>query len=99
MNHFNQFSTDGKDNEFEIFLQYNESGVNNIVVYLFWLTVSVVFNDFDHISFPKEFIDEVRIALNDQYRIIYFNYLLRLKQSLMDAIIDILPFFLAEVIK
>lgn len=79
MHYFNQFSGDGKENEFNIFLQCNESGVNNLIVYLFWITVSVVFKDSDHISFPKEFIDEVRVAFNDQYRFIYFHYLLRLK--------------------
>ena len=81
------------------FLKYNESGFNNLVVYLFWIVISDWFNDYDHISFPQEFIAEVRHALTEQYRAIYFNYLLRLRQQVMDSIIDILPFYLAEILR
>jgi len=45
------FSTeDRKSNELFKFLKYNESGFNNLVVYLFWIIISDWFND-DHISF------------------------------------------------
>lgn len=33
--------------------------------------------------------------MREQYRTIYFNFLLRLKHSLMDGLIEILPFFIA----
>lgn len=63
------------------------------------MTVSVIFKDLDHISFPKEFIEEVRQAMREQYRAIYFKFLLRLKHSLMDGLIEILPFFLAQCVR
>ena len=86
-------------NELELFSKRNISGLSNVLVYLFWIILSSLFNDFDHISFPVEFIDEVRQALNTQYQKIYFHYLLRLKQSITDNIIEILPFLLAESIR
>ena len=60
-------------------MRQNKSGFNNIVVYLFWIMVSDLFHSLDALSFSIEFIDSVRKALNDQYRAIYFNYLVRLK--------------------
>lgn len=51
---------DSKKNELEKFVKYNESGFNNMIVYLFWIVVSYLFKDFDHISFPEEFINEIR---------------------------------------
>ena len=66
--------------ELHNFVRYNESGLNNLLVYLFWIVVSFLFNDFDHISFTLEFIEEVRQVMIVQYRAIYFNYLLRLKK-------------------
>ena len=39
------------------------------------------------------------MALNTQYRLIYFNYLLRLKQYVSDSILEILPFLMAETVK
>ena len=51
---------DSKKNELEKFVKYNESGLNNVIVYLFWIVVSSLFNDFDHISYPEEFINEIR---------------------------------------
>ena len=68
------------NNEFHHFLSYNRSGVNNLVIYLFWITVSILLNDINDVSFPKEFIDEVRVAMKDQFRAIYFNFILRLKR-------------------
>ena len=81
------------------FLKYNESGFHNLTVYLFWIVVSDWFTDNDLISFPQEFIMEVRNALTEQYRAIYFHYLLRMRKQVMDSIIDILPFFLAEILR
>ena len=69
-----------KENELQNFVKNNESGFNNLLVYLFWIVVSFLFNDFDHISFPMEFIEEVRQVMIVQYRAIYFNYLIRLKK-------------------
>ena len=54
-----------KHNELFKFLKYNESGFNNMVVYLFWIVISDWFNDNDNISFPHEFITEVRHALTE----------------------------------
>ena len=67
------------ENELVNFYRNNKSAVNNMVVYLFWILVSILFNDVDSISFPKEFIQEIRQELQEQYRLVYFNYLLRLK--------------------
>ena len=89
---------DRKSNELLKFLKFNESGFNNLVVYLFWLILSDWFNE-DHICFTQDFIRQVREALREQYRKIYFKYLLRLRHQVMDNIIDILPFFLAEIIR
>jgi len=88
-----------KSNELLKFLAYNESAFNNVVVYLFWIVVSSWFSDFENLRFPTKFIKQVREALCEQYRLMYFNYLLRLRQTVMDSIIDILPFLLAEIIK
>lgn len=88
-----------KGNELLKFLKFNESGFNNLVVYLFWIIVSEWFNDFESISFTPEFITKVREALYEQYRKIYFNYLLRMRQQVMDSIIDIIPYLLAEIIR
>ena len=68
-------------------------------MYLFWIIISDWFTDNDLISFPQEFIAEVRNALTEQYRAIYFGYLLRMRKQVMDSIIDILPFFLAEILR
>lgn len=55
--------TEPKQNELLRFLKYNESGFNNLVVYLFWIIVSEWFNDYDSIRFTPEFIRKVRDAL------------------------------------
>lgn len=68
----------------------------NIVVYLFWILASILFADLDSCSFPNEFVDEIRQALKEQYKLVYFNYLIRLKRIYMDIIIEMLPFYLAE---
>ena len=52
-------------NEFKLFIKNNESGVTNIVVYLFWIVMSVLFNEVDALSFSQAFIEEVRQALTD----------------------------------
>ena len=81
------------------FYNNNKSGVANIVVYLFWILASILFANKkkeEVCSFPSEFIDEVRKALLEQYKLLYFKYILRLKQTYMDIIIEVLPFFLAE---
>lgn len=52
-------------NEFKLFINNNESGVTNIVVYLFWIVMSVLFNEVDALSFSQAFIEEVRQALTD----------------------------------
>ena len=70
-----------------------------MVVYLFWIVVSVLFTDYGSISFPVEFINEVRSALIEQYRAIYFNYLVRLKQRITDLIIEVLPHLFAETVR
>lgn len=67
------------ENELLRFLHFNESGFNNLVVYLFWIVIAGWFTDYNHLSFPDEFIRKVRSALCEQYRVIYFNYLIRLK--------------------
>ena len=41
----------------------------------------------------------MRDALCEQYRKIHFNYLIRLNRKVMDNVIDIIPFFLAEIIR
>ena len=81
------------------FYKQNEAGMSNIVIYLFWIVHSVIFQDFDHMSFPTEFVDEIKQTLRLQYKQIYFNYLLRLKRHSMDAITEILPFWLTDTIK
>lgn len=48
------------ENDLQIFLRHNESAFSNIVTYCFWIVVSDLFHDLDAISFPKEFIEEVR---------------------------------------
>ena len=88
-----------KPNALLQFLAMNESGFNNMTVYLFWIIMHSWFgSEYPSLSFPEAFIQEVREALCDQYRAIYFNYLIRLRHIVMDRIIDILPFFLAEII-
>lgn len=52
-------------NEFKLFIKNNESGVTNIIVYLFWIVMSVLFNEVDALSFSQAFIEEVRQALTD----------------------------------
>lgn len=46
----------GMMEELQRFLDNNESGFANMVVYLFWITMSFMFTDTGHISFPKAFI-------------------------------------------
>ena len=41
----------------------------------------------------------LRESLCVQYRLIYFKYLIRLRNSVRENIIDILPFFLSEMIR
>ena len=87
-----------KTNELQKFVKNNQSGMNNILVYVFWIVVSTLFNDYEHISFPNEFMGEIRLALQAQYREMYFNYLLRMKQHISDGIQEILPFLISEII-
>ena len=68
-----------RNNELLKFLQYNEYGFNNLVVYLFWIILSNWFSDYDHLNLPPAFLMKVREALHDQYRAIYFRYLIRLR--------------------
>ena len=81
------------------FYENNSSGVANMTVYLFWICTSFVFNEGEVCSFPVEFVNELRQEFLETYKSIYFNYLIRLKQTYMDAIIEILPFFLAETVR
>lgn len=37
--------------------------------------------------------------MQERYKAIYFNYLLRLKQHVADKLIELLPFLLADLIK
>ena len=56
-------------------------------------------DDHESVNFPPKFLNEIREALTEQYRVIYFNYLIRLHQEVMDSIMDILPFLLAEIVR
>ena len=74
-----------------------------MTVYLFWIVASILFEKepdekLEVVSFPIEFIDEIREALIEQYKLMYFKYLVRLKQSYMDAIIEVVPFFFTETV-
>lgn len=88
-----------KTNELQLFVSNNFSALNNMLVYLFWIVISAVFTEKDQISFPVEFIDEVRQELRDQYHKTYFNYILRLKPFIADQIQEIFPFALAETVR
>ena len=55
------------ENELLRFYKNNQSGVCNIVVYLFWILMSILFQDqseeIRYCTFPDEFMDKVRKAL------------------------------------
>ena len=88
-----------REGELRLFLKHNESGFQNLVVYLFWIIVSEWFNEQESQQFPDHFVGMLRESLCEQYRLIYFKYLIRLRNSVRENIIDILPFFLSEMIR
>ena len=89
-----------RDNELIRFVKFNESGIANLVVYLFWIVVQVFFQDHkEQINLTKEFIDEIKLEANAQYKKIYCGYLIRINRDIMDAILEILPFFLTRTVK